>query len=961
MTQNEAGNLTHRQIMTVMGALLLGLFLAALDNTIVATALPTLAGELGGLDQLPWVITAYLLTSTASTPLWGKFSDLYGRRSMFLLAIVWFLVASAAAGASQTMTQMIVARLFQGVGAGGLMALSFVIVADLVSPRERGRYMGYFTATFTSASLIGPLVGGFFVDHLTWRWIFFINIPIGMVAVYAIGKVLPRMTERVPHRIDIEGAGLLVTSVVTMLLAMMWGGGKYEWGSPVIVGMILVSILTAVLFVFQERRAEEPIIPLRLFSIRPVALALVISVLAGSGMMVTNAFLPLFLQVVTGSSATYSGLLLAPMMLALTASSIVAGKLMTRTGRYKHFIVIGPLLAAGGQFALSRLDVDSTAANVWPWMIVIGLGMGMFFPTTTTLTQNALPVADLGVGTATLTFFRSLGQTVGVGLLGAVLATRVESVLASELPPGADIATDRLLASPEQIRELPPDLHDAVVHAVAEATTLVFAIGAPILFAAFVVAIFIPELPLRTWSVAAREEQRVPAGDAAAARRGDAVTRPGDLDDLGGRARAFLAGHWSSGADPAAFLAAAVDGGWTHPDVAPGLVRPRPRPRRPPRGRRRVRPRRRHRFAAQDVTNLWANTVLAFGSDELKARFLRPLLLGEVAMCLLYSEPGAGSDLAGRADAGRARRRRVGRQRPEGVDVERPPGRVRHAHRPHRLGRAQAPRHHVLLLPDAQPGVEVRPLRQATGDARFNEVFLTDARVPDANLLGGSNDGLVGAADRAGLRADGHGRRRAPAPGPAAATARVRDADDEATAPVARPRRSSRWPASTAGPATRSSARTSPGCTACAWSTTWNGLRAQGRAGAGHRPPRWRRSASWPCRASCTSPARLQGRILGRRGARSTATPPRRGRRHLLAAQRLLHLDRRRHRPDPAQHHRRAHPRPAEGARGRQGRPVPRRAEVPRRLPPLSRPGRVRAPTPPAPRRPGGPPRCRRS
>lgn len=506
--------LTHRQILTVLGALLLGLFLAALDNTIVATALPTLAGELGGLDQLPWVITSYLLTSTASTPLWGKFSDLYGRRSMFLTAIVWFLITSAAAGAAQNMMQMIVARALQGIGGGGLMALSFVIVADLVSPRERGRYMGYFTATFTTASLLGPLVGGFFVDHLDWRWIFFVNLPAGSLALFAVGRVLPRSTSRTRHRIDVEGAGLLVTSVVTLLLAMVWGGDKYAWSSPLIIGLLMAAILTCLLFIAQERRAAEPIIPLRLFANRSVALALVMSLFAGAGMMVTGAFLPLYLQVVTGASATFSGLLLAPLMIALTVASTVAGNLITRTGRYKHFILVGPVMAAAGQYALSRLGVDSTSAQVWPWMIVIGLGMGMFFPTTTTLTQNALAFADLGVGTATLTFFRNLGQTIGVGLLGAVLATRVDAVLARELPSDTEVAADRLLAAPEDIRALPADLESAVVEAVSEATTLVFLIGAPILFGAFVAAIFIPELPLRTWSTMPEPATPEPGGEA---------------------------------------------------------------------------------------------------------------------------------------------------------------------------------------------------------------------------------------------------------------------------------------------------------------------------------------------------------------------------------------------------------------------------------------------------------------
>jgi len=514
--EHPGTELTHREVLSVLGGLLVGLFLAALDQTIVATALPTMAGELGGIDQLPWVLTAYLLTSTASTPLWGKVSDLYGRRRTFQVAIAWFLVTSVAAGMAQTMLQLVVARGLQGIGGGGLMALCFVVVADIVSPRERGRYMGFFTATFTLASLIGPLVGGFFVDHLSWRWIFFVNVPPGLAAMVIVQRVLRLPVRRVSHRIDVTGAGLLVLSVTTGILAMVWGGSRYPWTSSTIVALVVVSVVAGVVFILQERRAPEPIIPLRLFGNRIVALALVASVLAGASMMAVNAFLPLFLQVVSGTSATYSGLVLAPLMVALTASSIVAGNLITRTGRYKHFVVTGPALAALGLFALSRLDVNSTPLSVWPWMIVIGLGMGMFFPTITTLTQNALDVADLGSGTSTLTFFRSLGQTIGVGVFGAVLATRVESVLADLLPAGSDVEVDRLLASPEQIRELPANLQEVAVQAVADATTLVFLVAVPAALGVLVAAIGIPERPLRRWSAIGGDGDGQGATDAAA-------------------------------------------------------------------------------------------------------------------------------------------------------------------------------------------------------------------------------------------------------------------------------------------------------------------------------------------------------------------------------------------------------------------------------------------------------------
>jgi EmrB/QacA subfamily drug resistance transporter len=499
--------LTHREVMTVLAGLLLSLFLAALDGTIVSTALPTMAGELGGLDQLAWVLTAYLLTSTASTPLWGKLSDLKGRRWTFQVAIVWFLVASALTGAAQTMPQLIIGRGLQGIGGGGIMALTFVILGDLVSPRERGRYMGWFTGTFTSASLLGPLLGGFFVDNASWRWIFYLKIPFGVVALLVVGRVLRVATPRVRSRIDVEGAGLLVTAVVSLILVMVWGGDRMAWTSAPILGLSALFLVALAGFVWQERRAAEPIMPLRLFHNRVVALAFLASVGAGAAMMAAGSFLPLFLQVVAGSSATASGLALAPMMIMLTLGSIVAGNLMTRLGRYKVFIVVGPLLTAIGLFALTGMDRSTTAVSLLPWMVLMGLGMGLFMPTTTTLTQNALPVGDLGVGTATLTFLRNLGQTIGVGAYGAALAARIDSVLTEELPAGSTLEVAELLGTPERIRSLPPELQDVVIDAVGQGTTLVFALAVPVAMALVVIGLLIPELPLRTWSAqAARTE-----------------------------------------------------------------------------------------------------------------------------------------------------------------------------------------------------------------------------------------------------------------------------------------------------------------------------------------------------------------------------------------------------------------------------------------------------------------------
>ena len=326
---------TGRSLRLVMGALMLCLFLSALDQTIVATALPTIVGDLGGLDQISWVVTAYLLSSTVSVPLFGKISDLYGRKLMLQVTIAIFLLGSVLAGFAQSMPQLILARGVQGVGGGGIMAMTFTILGDILSPRERGKYVGYFTGVFASASVIGPLVGGFFVDHVSWRWVFLINLPLGAIAMVVAARYLHiRKTVR-PHSIDLLGALLLTVSVTSVLLASSWGGQEYAWGSPQIVGLFVIGVVLAVAFVLQERRAQEPILPLRLFRDRVFTVCVTLSALLGSVMIGASTFLPLFLQVVTGASATSSGLLLIPMMAGVVIGSNVCGRLVHRTGRYK--------------------------------------------------------------------------------------------------------------------------------------------------------------------------------------------------------------------------------------------------------------------------------------------------------------------------------------------------------------------------------------------------------------------------------------------------------------------------------------------------------------------------------------------------------------------------------------------------------------------------------------------------
>ncbi|MFY1697384.1 MULTISPECIES: MDR family MFS transporter [unclassified Solwaraspora] len=513
MTTTEdrvAPALNNRQIMLLMGSLMTGMLLAALDQTIVGVALPTIVGELGGINHYSWVVTAYLLASTASTPLYGKTADLLGRRPVFLFSIGTFLLGSLLAGMSQDMTQLIVTRGIQGIGAGGLMTLAFTIISDVVSPRERGRYQGLFGAVFGLSSVAGPLVGGYFAET-NWRWIFYINVPLAIVAMVICWYVMRLIPfKRRDHAIDWLGATLLVAGVSSILLALSWGGGEYPWSSPLIIGLFVAGAVLAVLFLMQESRVAEPILPLGLFRERTVALATAAGFVLGLVMFGSIIFIPLYLQIVKGASPTASGLLMLPMMAGIIVTSVVAGRAMTRYGRYKWFPVAGSVSLVLGGLLFTRLEVDTSLWLAFLMMVIIGVGLGLSMQSLVLAVQNAIPLRDLGAGTSAVTFFRSLGGSFGVAILGAVLNARLTGELAdrmpgavAQLPPeqAASVAaaggTEISIDQPSAILALPDPVREAIQYAFVESLHTVFLVTGLVGLVAVLITLVLPDRELR--------------------------------------------------------------------------------------------------------------------------------------------------------------------------------------------------------------------------------------------------------------------------------------------------------------------------------------------------------------------------------------------------------------------------------------------------------------------------------
>ncbi|MEU9704267.1 MFS transporter [Streptomyces sp. NPDC047981] len=486
--------------MVAIGALLLGMLLAALDQTIVSTALPTIVSELGGMEHLSWVVTAYMLASTAATPLWGKLGDQYGRKKLFQAAIVIFLIGSALCGIAQNMPQLIGFRALQGLGGGGLMVLSMAIVGDLVSPRERGKYQGLFGAVFGATSVLGPLLGGLFTEHLSWRWVFYINLPIGVVALFVIAAVLHIPVRGTRHRIDYLGTFLIASVATCLVLVASLGGTTWDWGSPQIIGLAVLGAVLLVWFVYVEGRAAEPVLPLKLFRIRTFSLVSVISFIVGFAMFGAMTYLPTFLQVVQGVTPTASGVHMLPMVLGMLITSTASGQIVSRTGRWKVFPIAGTGITALGLLLLNELTETSSTWEMSAYFFVFGAGLGLVMQVLVLVVQNAVAYEDLGVATSGATFFRSIGASFGVAVFGTIftnrLRTKLDDVLAGQsLPPGT--GPEQIAADPRGISALPPDLQQPVVHAYATSITDVFLYAAPVVLIGFVVAWFLKEDKLR--------------------------------------------------------------------------------------------------------------------------------------------------------------------------------------------------------------------------------------------------------------------------------------------------------------------------------------------------------------------------------------------------------------------------------------------------------------------------------
>ncbi len=498
MKQDARKKQPSQNLFVIFSALMLAILLAALDQTIVATALPVIVSDLNGLNEYSWVATSYLLTSAISTPLYGKISDMFGRKKIFLISISIFLIGSILCGMSQTIGQLVLFRGIQGVGAGGLFTLVLAIIGDVVPPRERGKYQGIFGGVFGVSSVVGPLLGGFITDNFSWRWVFYINIPIGLLAIFVIASFLHLPVKKSAHKIDLLGALLLAIAGSSLLLGTEWGGDKFAWGSTQIIGLFITFIISTILFIKQESRAKEPIIPLHLFKNSILTTSTVLSFVTGLVMFGAIIFLPEYQQLVRGDSATKSGLMMFPLVLGILTGSIVSGQIVSKIGKYRRFPIIGTLLVIVGYFLFTNTTATTDRAVLGLWMAILGLGIGQIMPILTLSVQNAVAKEDLGSATSTVTFFRSIGSSIGAAVFGAVISNRLAHYIAQSLPADvASQASSHLQQSASSIHELPPEISTILLDSFGKAFSDVFWVGLPFAVLAFIVALMLKDKPLK--------------------------------------------------------------------------------------------------------------------------------------------------------------------------------------------------------------------------------------------------------------------------------------------------------------------------------------------------------------------------------------------------------------------------------------------------------------------------------